>query len=194
MAIQGVSGADVVFHVPLGVAVSDDSTREVIGEINTKEDKILLAKGGDGGNGQNQFRPQKGEMRFVRLDLKLLADVGLVGFPNAGKSTLLAAVSRARPRIAAFPCKSIIWFFWILAGLFVQQYSKVGSCTLTPADHSHVKESFLKAFTDTFLKYTGRKCVEMFSQSLHKFLQGRKISEACASCDISGQIFGLISL
>ena len=105
MAIKGVPGEDIQIEVPLGVSVTTD-TGDEIGDINVVTDKVLVARGGIGGGPKEKFRGQKGEMRHVRLDLKVLADVGLVGFPNAGKSTLLSVLSEATPRIASFPCKT----------------------------------------------------------------------------------------
>jgi GTPase len=104
MAIQGNAGADVQIEVPLGISVTTN-TGEPLGDINTPADKVLVAKGGPGGGPKYQFRGQMGEKALIRLDLKILADVGLVGFPNAGKSTLLSVLSEAHPRIASFPCK-----------------------------------------------------------------------------------------
>ncbi len=77
----------------------------IAGEINNPEDQIVVAKGGEGGSEYNGYGGTRGQAHSITLDLKLIADVGFVGFPNAGKSTLLKAISNANPRIAAYPCK-----------------------------------------------------------------------------------------
>lgn len=77
----------------------------VPGELNEEGEQVILAKGGTGGHPKNGFLGTKGQAYSIFLDLKLIADIGLVGFPNAGKSTLLTAVSHAKPRIADYPCK-----------------------------------------------------------------------------------------
>jgi GTP-binding protein len=111
----GAAGDDVTLKMPVGTIISDADTGEALHELLTPGEKIMIAKGGDGGFGNLRFKSainraprQKtpgwpGERKSLKLELKVLADVGLLGMPNAGKSTFIAAVSNARPKIADYP-------------------------------------------------------------------------------------------
>ncbi|MCK9515952.1 MAG: GTPase ObgE [Ottowia sp.] len=111
----GAAGADTTLKMPVGTIISDAETGEVLFELLEAGQTVMLARGGDGGFGNLRFKtstnraPRKktpgwpGEARKLRLELKVLADVGLLGLPNAGKSTFIAAVSNARPKIADYP-------------------------------------------------------------------------------------------
>jgi len=106
-SIFGRRGVDQKIEVPVGVQVYDDQ-QKLIADLDENEATCIVAGGGTGGCTATNFLGRPGENRTVNLDLKLIADVGLVGFPNAGKSTLLKAVSNAKPKIAAYPCKRIL--------------------------------------------------------------------------------------
>lgn len=111
----GKSGEDITLRMPVGTTISDLTTGETIADLTEHEQRVTLAQGGNGGLGNLHFKSstnraprqktegKEGEYRLLRLELKVLADVGLLGMPNAGKSTFIASVSNARPKIADYP-------------------------------------------------------------------------------------------
>lgn len=112
---HGASALDLVLRVPVGTVVTDRDTGQRLGDLAGAEPRLLVARGGRGGRGNARFATaihraprrvepgEPGEARWLRLELKLLADVGVIGFPNAGKSTLVSCVSAATPKIASYP-------------------------------------------------------------------------------------------
>ena len=104
---KGRAAEDIIVRVPLGTIIKDAATGVLLRDLSEEGQEVVIAKGGKGGVGNGHRKEatpgEPGEERTVILDLKLLADVGIVGFPNAGKSTLITAISNARPKIAPYP-------------------------------------------------------------------------------------------
>lgn len=112
---KGKDGKDLIIKVPVGTIVKDAQTGEIIADLVEDGQQVVVAKGGKGGKGNAAFKSstnqtpttaepgEEGEERWIELELKLLADIGIIGFPNAGKSTLISVLSNAKPKIADYP-------------------------------------------------------------------------------------------
>nr|XP_056713610.1 GTP-binding protein 10 [Euleptes europaea] len=160
-ALKGAKGKDVEVNVPSGISVVTDNGK-MLGELNKPGDRLLVARGGFGGSLVTNFLPSKGQTYSIHLDLKLIADVGLVGFPNAGKSSLLTRISRATPEIADYAFTTI--------------NPELG--TVTYADHKQITVADLPGLIEGAHANKGRG---------HKFLKHvERTKELLFVVDVSG--------
>ncbi len=175
----GADGDDVILDVPLGTVVKDGETKETLFEITSEGEQKILKPGGRGGQGNNHFKTstrqtprfsqpgEPGQEGWNILELKVLADVGLVGFPNAGKSTLLSSVSAAKPKIADYP------FTTLVPNLGIVQYRDHRSFVM--ADIPGIIEGAAegKGLGTRFLRHIERNSILLFlvpadSDDIHK--------------------------
>lgn len=165
---KGKNGADIILDVPLGTVLIDAETEEYIGEITEEGEQLLLVKGGRGGKGNTFFKTATHQApdfsqpggdpveRVVVMELKVLADVGLVGFPNAGKSTLLSVLSEAKPKIADYP------FTTLVPNLGIVRYKDFQSFVMADIPGIIEGASEGKGLGTQFLRHIERNSVLLF--------------------------------
>jgi GTP-binding protein len=165
---DGKNGKDIVIGVPIGTVVKDADTEKIIFDLNEESKEVVLAKGGRGGKGNSKFATstnqtprfaedgKQGEYKKVILELKLIADVGLVGFPNSGKSTLISKISAAKPKIADYP------FTTLEPNLGIVRYKDFQSFTVADIPGIIEGASHGKGLGHQFLRHIERTRIILF--------------------------------
>ncbi|HEY6437337.1 MAG TPA: GTPase ObgE [Ignavibacteriaceae bacterium] len=165
---DGKSGSNVIIGVPVGTIIKDAETEEIIFDLDINDKELILAKGGKGGRGNSKFATptnqtpriaeegKQGEYKKVILELKLIADVGLVGFPNSGKSTLISKISAAKPKIADYP------FTTLEPNLGIVRYKNFQSFTVADIPGIIEGASQGKGLGHQFLRHIERTRIILF--------------------------------
>ncbi len=185
---SGPAGADLEIPVPCGTQVFDTASGDLLGELLHDGQRLCLARGGAGGRGNREFRSptrqapdhaqpgREGEKRLVRLELKLIADIGLIGLPNAGKSTLLARLTSAQPKIADYP------FTTLVPNLGIVDLGDFDSCTLADIPGLVEGASRGKGLGHDFLRHVER------TRALLYLVDGAEGAVAAALAVLQGEL------
>ena len=166
--MHGKNGEDVLINVPIGTILKDSNSKKIIADLNKPNQRIVIAKGGNGGFGNARFKTQQntaprkansgqlGQEFKLDLELKVLADVGLVGFPNAGKSTFISSISNAKPKIADYP------FTTLVPNLGIVKFNDYKSCVIADIPGIIEGASDGKGLGIQFLKHIERTKILAF--------------------------------
>ena len=166
--MHGKNGRDVLINVPIGTILKDSDSEKIIADLNKPNQQVVIARGGNGGFGNARFKTQQntaprkanpgqlGQEFKLDLELKVLADVGLVGFPNAGKSTFISSISNAKPKIADYP------FTTLVPNLGIVKFNDYKSCVIADIPGIIEGASDGKGLGIQFLKHIERTKILAF--------------------------------